>query len=331
MLNSALTIILDFVVFFIALFFLVKGTDLVTDSLDQLSKKSKMQVYALSSFFSAIATSLPELLVAVSGALAGRPYLAVGLLLGSNIANITIAIGMASTIGGTLNVLDDFVKKDVLVAFIMTLFPVVLAMDMKISRLDGVFLIIFFVLYYVLIFRNTKNIPQEDDQGMIDNLKNWAQKLWGVKVRKQIGFLIVGLLILLYSADIVVKSGAALAVDFKLPIFLIGMFFAAFGTSLPEIVFGIGATKRGEAGMVFGNLLGSLVANSTLILGLTAIINPIDLVKIIDSSIVAIVVYIASFALLWFFIRTKLKLQRWEGIVLCLVYILFILGELYLH
>ena len=88
--------------------------------------------------------------------------------------------------------------------------------------------------------------------------------------------------------------------------------------------------RKKEAGMVFGNILGSMVTNSTLILGVTALIKPIDLMMIKNSSLVAILVYIISFFLLWIFIKTKLLLQRWEGLLLTGVYLLFILGELLL-
>ena len=159
------------------------------------------------------------------------------------------------------------------------------------------------------------------------SLGKWLQSFSRAYKTGQVKWLILGLIMLLFSSTIAVEVATRIAVDLRIPLILIGLFFIAVGTSLPELVFEVKAARLGQTGMVFGNLLGSLVANATLILGLAALIHPISVAGRERYVFQAQSVFVGSFLLLWFFIRTKLKLQRWEGFVLTLVYLLFILVE----
>ena len=110
--------------------------------------------------------------------------------------------------------------------------------------------------------------------------------------------------------------------------FLVGLFLVAVGTSLPELSFEIEAIRKKEVGMVYGNLLGSIVANSSLILGVTALIVPIRLSeRDVESYLVATVAFVLVFGAFWWLVRTKKRLDRWEGGVLVLIYGLFALWE----
>ena len=132
---------------------------------------------------------------------------------------------------------------------------------------------------------------------------------------------------LVISAEMMVKLGTAIAVELKVSAFLIGLFLVAVGTSLPELSFEIESIRKRQVGMALGDLFGSVVANSTLILGLVALINPIRLVNGWQEYGLAAAAFGVIFLLFWGFIRSKKKLEWWEGLVLIAAYLVFVMLE----
>ncbi len=143
---------------------------------------------------------------------------------------------------------------------------------------------------------------------------------------KELGRLFAGIALLLFSADVIVKLSTSLASESDVPIFVIGLVILAIGTSLPEFAFSIRSVKNNEPTMFLGNLLGSVIANSTLIVGLAAVIQPIQ-VDFGKSYLAASTTFILAYLLFWKFIQTKFRLERWEGILLILLYSVFIAYE----
>jgi cation:H+ antiporter len=146
--------------------------------------------------------------------------------------------------------------------------------------------------------------------------------------RVQLGWFLLGIVVLLFASDVVVKVGAKLAGDLGIPILFVGMFVVALGTSLPELAFQMKAIRGKQFTAVWGDLLGSLVANSTLILGLAAVISPIKLFNGQIAYFNSVMVFLLGFFLLWSFMKSKLRVSRIEGLVLLAVYLLFILVEM---
>jgi len=124
-----------------------------------------------------------------------------------------------------------------------------------------------------------------------------------------------------------VRLAKTIAVSINFPPFLIGLFLLAIGTSLPELVFGFEAVRKKEGEMLMGNLIGSLVINSTLIVGLVALISPIK-IKTFSDYTLASVVFVTLFLLVYVFTKTKNRLEKWEGLALVAVYIIFFILEL---
>ncbi len=144
---------------------------------------------------------------------------------------------------------------------------------------------------------------------------------------KEYGKLFVGIALLLFSADMIVKLSSMIAHAANIPVFFIGLVIISLGATLPELIFSIQSVNEHEPSMFFGNILGSIIANSTLIIGFTAIINPIKVVAI-DNYIIASITFVVVFVIFAFFVNSKKRLDRWEGLVLLLIYILFILLQL---
>ncbi|MBU0618713.1 sodium:calcium antiporter [Patescibacteria group bacterium] len=310
----------DLILIFSFSILLIKGTELTILGLKHLAKATGLERFALTSFLLALATSIPELFVGVVAALEGRPGLALGNVIGSNIANISLVAGGAVLIGGTIGVVGEFLKKDIFSVFLAGALPMILLLDNSLSRVDGLILLFIYGAYNWGILNGRKRkIGLENEVW----LRRFLRHLGKEKAGQSIASMFLGMALLLFSAEMLVKVAQNLALDMKMPVFLIGLFVVAIGTSLPELSFEIGAIRRKQVGMMFGDLLGSVVANSTLILGIVSLINPIYLTNGLEPYLLATVFFAAIFALFWYFVRTKRKLERWEGVVLILVYLAF--------
>lgn len=305
-------------------FLLIKATDITIGALNRLSRSLKIGSFALTAFLLALATSFPELFVSLASAFEGKPNLALGVVIGSNIANLSLVIGGTALVGGTIPVVGEFLKKDLFHTFLSGAIPLILLLDKQLSAVDGIILILIYLAYNYTILRRRPNLAQIQEGGIVRKiLHHLGQK----QTEKQLAWLFIGMALIFFSADMVVKMASSVAAELMLPTLLIGLVVVAVGATLPELTFGIKAVRQHKIAMIFGNLLGSVVANSTLILGLTVLIKPIQLDGGLRSYLVATVSFLIIFNLFWLFVRTKRKLERWEGLILLAVYLAFIVIE----
>jgi len=314
------------ILIFLLSFILIKATDILIVNFEALSVKTKIRKFALTSLILGLATSLPELFVGLSASFAGKSILSLGNIMGANIANLSLVVGGAALIGGALRVEGVFLKKDVFYAFLAATAPMILLADKVLSRIDGLILLTLYVFYQIVIFSEKKHrqeFKKTQEMGVIHRL---IRKMNHLETKKEIGWILLSIIVLLFSADFLVKVAMKLAVVLNLPLILIGLLIVSVGTTLPELVFGIKASKDKQSSMVFGNLSGSIVANATLIIGLVALISPIR-IQAFASYLLATMAFVIIFGLFYFFIRTKHRLDRWEGLALLLVYLVFVIME----
>jgi len=303
---------------------LIKSTDILTESLQNLSEITKVGKFAITSILLAFATSVPELVVGVTAALERRSDLALGAVLGSNIADISLVIGGAAVLGGSFSVAGNFLKMDIFSVFLAGVMPLMLLLDKQLSRVDGIILLFVYGVY------NFSLLSKRVDRSKVGSGK-LLRKMLTIGSRRRmnrwLAWLFVGAAMLMFSADMIVKSGVGIATYFGVPVFLIGLFLVAIGTSLPELSFQVGALKKKQVGMALGDLFGSVVANSTLVLGVVSLINPIKLETGLGAYLMAAAAFGVMFLLFWAFVKSKKKLERWEGVVLILIYFGFMLME----
>lgn len=310
-------------------FILIKSADLVVISLRRLSQETHTKVFILSSILMAIATSFPELSVGITSALEGAPHLSFGNVLGANIANITLVVGLSAFIVGRINVHGEFIKKEVLVALAAGGLPILLAIDGSLSRVDGLILIITYLAYATSFFKlRFMQIAQELRKETFFHrfLRVFLHAKIDINRNKEWGKFFLGIGALLISADILVKIARELAGAAGIPIFLVGLILLSLGTTLPELAFSFRSLEDKEPMMYFGNLLGSIITNSTLILGLVALIYPVQIIEV-QKTWIAAATFLLVFLVFWFFIRTKLRLDRWEAGLLLLIYLAFVVLE----
>lgn len=324
-------IVVNFFLILIFSFLLIKATDILIVNLKRLADSTRLGEFAITSFILALATSLPELFVGISSAIEGTPILSLGNVIGSNIANLSLVIGGAAIIGGTLSIEGLFLKRDVFYAFLAGAAPMLLLFDKFLSRLDGLILLILYGFYNfsVLSYRVEEvagEVGGKKESGVTKLIRRLSHAP-STRELKNLAWVFLGAALLLFSADMMVRVAIDLAAGLGLPLLLVGLFIIAVGTTSPELVFGIKAIRQKKPRMVLGNLLGSIVANGTLIIGITALISPFK-VRAFGDYLLATMAYVAVFGLFYFFIRSKKKLERWEGAFLLGYYLAFVLFEL---
>lgn len=308
-------------------FVLIKAAELVIIAIRRLSRDLGASSFAISAIILALGTSFPELFVGLTSAIEGTPNLSFGVVVGSNIANIALVGALAAIFAGSVEVRGGYLKHDVWISFVAGILPILLVADLTLGRVDGFILLSVYFAYATGFFRHRyEKIGQEQAQESF--VYRFFREFNHVdsKKTKEFGRLFAGIALLLFSADSIVRLSTNLAEYARIPIFLIGLFVIAIGTSLPELAFSIRSLKDHEPSMFFGNLLGSTIANSTFIVGLTAVIHPIKIVAF-SQYLTSAIFFVIVFLTFWFFIRSKHRLDRWEAGLLFLIYIVFAIAE----
>ncbi len=314
-------------IFVVSCIVLVKAGSLVVKSLIRIAKYLHMTEFVVSFVLMAFATTIPELFVGVSSALHGNPHLSFGNVIGSNIINLTLALGIAALVGKGISCEGAIIQRRATYTLVIVLLPLLLMLDGSISRVDGVILILGLVLYIQRVFYHKERFTK-----IFASVLNGKQKDWQ-KYRlflKDLLLFFLGLAFLLLSAEGIVRSASYIAQAMNLPLVIIGLLLVALGTNLPEITFGIKAIAMGHKDMVLGNLMGAVIANSTMVLGITVIIHPLEIVDFSPYLVSCIFVTIVLFFFA-LFSRTGQRISRKEGLFLILIYIAFVSLEIFLR
>ncbi|OGZ19071.1 MAG: hypothetical protein A2175_01980 [Candidatus Nealsonbacteria bacterium RBG_13_42_11] len=292
----------------------------LVDALSRIALVLSLKEFVVAFFIMALGTSIPNLMIGIVSALNGVPELSFGDVVGANIFDLSIVIGLAALISKAgLSSKSRTVQGSSAFTIIIALLPLLLIFDQNLSRADGVVLLLSFIIYTSWLFSKKERFTKIYEQAPeIINLKN---------LFKDIGIIILGVILLLLGGQGIVKSATLFSEIFNAPLGLIGMFIVAIGTCLPEAIFSLHAARKGQDWMILGNLMGSVVITATLILGIVAIIQP---VKIVDFSPFAIAraFLLASAIFFFIFLRSDHKITRKEGIFLIGIYIVFLIVEI---
>lgn len=305
---------LSLILLIIASIVLVRTAAALVHSLAALAGFFRLSEFSVAFILMAVVTSLPEVLVGVSAAITGIPILSLGNVIGSNIADLTLIVALPVLLAGGLPVRSILARRDTWYMFVFALAPIVLLLDKTLSRLEAVILLVFYLLYVLRLLQQRTRFS---------GFANHVEKKVAVQ---QVGVFAVAILFLVGSSQLVVFAAKGLAVSLDVPVALIGLFVVAVGTSLPELAFGLKAVELKHSGQILGNLLGSVVANSTLVLAITSLISPIQVtnLSLVFSSIFFLVLVLVLFEI---GVYTDKKLSVREALALLLVYFLFLLTE----
>ena len=306
------------VIFIIACYFLARSGSALVKLLTALSQRLKITEYVFAFILMTFATTLPELLVGITSASRGASVIALGNSIGSSLVNISFILGLIAVLTKGMKVECKIAKRDAWIIFFIALIPLLLLFDGKISRAEGFLLLVVFGWYIYHLLREKEAMRQR-----IHHFKNEVKNF---KFLKQLLYFLIAAAILVGSSWVVVDMAKLIARNLYLPLSLISIILVAIGTSLPELVFGVRAAIVKHEGLTLGNLVGSIVVNSTLILGIVAIINPIivENVKIIyvGGAFMMVAIVLANI-----FLTTRNKVSWKEGLFLIIFYIAFLVAE----
>lgn len=289
------------------------GADRLTDGAVAVAEKMKMPQIVIGLTIVAMGTSMPEFCVSLVSALKGTTDLAVGNIVGSNIFNTLLIVGVSAWVA-PMTILKSTVRKDIPFALFASIILLIMCLDGNISRLDAGIL---FVLFLVFMYVTLKGAKTKDDDttaktdSIEDNKKpmpTWLSIVW----------IIVGLACLIGGSNLFVEGATKVAEHIGVSEAVIGLTIVAGGTSLPELATSVVSARKGNSGIAIGNVLGSNVFNILAILGVTSVITPMHLqgITMLDLSMMVV-----STLLVWLFSFTKYKIARWEGVVLTIVFI----------
>ena len=309
-------LIINLILFIIACSVLVKSSSLMVRSLSKISHHLRINEFAIGFIIIAVSTSIPELFVGVTSAIEKNPSLAIGTVIGSNILDLTVIIGIVTLLSRGVKIRSKIIKKDILYMMAIVLLPVFLMVDREISRMDGLILLGVFVVYIWQLTRQEKKFKRT-----VNHVKSREAMFYAL-------IALVGVIILLISASFVVKFATLLSIDLVLPPIFIGLFVISAGTSLPELIFETKAVISRHEELALGDLIGSVITNSTLVLGITALIYPIsaDLFLFFTSAIFMVLI-----AFIFMTFAESDKGISWkEGVALIFLYIFFVVIESYI-
>lgn len=255
--------------------------------------------------------ALPELFVGIAAALDGKPQMALGTVVGANMANLSLIIGGLAVIASVIPVVGEYVEKDLWVTIGLALMPFFMLMDGTISKLEGVVLILLYLVYAFFLSKDKVAAKQ------IRKKMTLSEK-WGLPI-----MLILGLIIMAVCSWQLVQVVVGIAAAWGVSWFWMGLVLVAFGTTLPELLLLSFSGKKTRASLALPDLLSSLVLNSTVILGIVALITPIVIKESVQRGLSGMFLVIIL-GLFWLFTKSKRKLERWEGLVLIGVYLMFI-------
>lgn len=293
---------------------LVVGGDFLVRASVALSLKFNISKMVIGLTVVSFATSLPELLVSLNAALNGSPSIAINNVVGSNVANIGLVLGITALIGA-IRVNKTFYKFNwpVLMLFSLLLYYF-LSNDNQLTVLEGAFLFIALILFVIIVLR-TSNLKEKDDSTVLSLVSSFKITLW----------LLIGGTSLYFGSDLLVKGAVVIAKEIGVSEAVISVSIIAFGTSIPELAASVMAVVRNEKSISLGNLIGSNIFNIGSVLGLTAMIKPI----VVDDPLIVSrdLIWMLIFAVILLPLSLILKrnqFRKTEGFALVFIYGIFI-------
>lgn len=299
---------------------LLVGGDWLVKSAARLASSYGASVLVIGLTVVAWATSAPELIVSLSAALQGSSAIALGNVIGSNIVNIGLCLGIMGLIF-PVKLSWDLIRREIPLMIGAGVLAFLLCLDGVLSRLDGLILFLgflgFSLLVYVLVRRQSRQIvasleQYEQEEGLIDKQVNRL---------REVGRLAAGLTFLIVGANLTVDGATAVAKTLGISEFVIGLTLVAFGTSLPEFAASLVAAAHHQSDIAVGNVIGSNIANLLGILGLTALVQPIP---VTPTSLQIQIPVMVGFSVLVLLLGFGSLIGRWKAAVMLMCYIGFV-------
>ena len=302
-------IIIQIVLLLVGFVFLIKGSDFFVDGASSIAAILKIPTIIVGLTIVAFGTSAPEAAVSITSSIVGNNAMAVSNVVGSNLFNMLMVIGIAALMSNLLMEKSVLNKDLPFLVGITVLWAIFLVIGWDISAIEGIILLALLVIYVVYLIRDAK---KSSDANYVEKPK--------LTTPKSIIFILVGLAGIIIGGDLVVDSASAIAIALGMSETLVGLTIVAIGTSLPELVTSITALRKGENQLVIVNVVGSNIFNILFVLGASSAISRIPL----DSSMLIDVLFMVAVTVLCFiFGKTQEKYDKKEGIILIILFIAY--------
>jgi cation:H+ antiporter len=310
-------LLLNLALFIVSLFILVKSADYAVGYSSKIAKTFRISEFLVSFLVVAVISTSPEATVSIVSAIQGVPEFGLGTLIGSNVADLSLVFGLVALFSlNGVKVKSEILKKDMFY-LILLLIPLVLGFDGNLSRIDGIVLILSGATFFI-----TLSIEGHIFKKVSDEPRN---RKW----RKNLILLAVSLAFLITSAYYTVEFGIDFANDAGMPPFLVALTMVAIGTCLPELIFSLKAVKKNHDELALGDVLGTVIMDATVIIGIVALISPFSF----DPKIIYVtgsMMFIAG-VLVISFIKSGKVLSKKEGVYLLMFYVVSLIVEFIAH
>lgn len=298
---------MEYILLLVGFVLLIKGADFFVDGASSIAGKLKVPSLIIGLTVVSMGTSMPEAAVSISASLSGSNSISLGNVIGSNIFNLLMVVGVSSMIL-PITTDKDILKRDMPINIGITVALFVMLLDGNLSRIDAAILLVLLAGYMFLLIRSA----------LKNRIEGEALKVYSWT--KSIILSVVGVAAIIGGGNLVVESAKTIALNLGMGETLVGLTIVAIGTSLPELVTSVVAAKKGDSGIAMGNVVGSCIFNILFILGMAGVISPMtaDASFFIDTGIL-----IAISLLMLLFAFTKRKTGRVEGAICVLIYIAY--------
>lgn len=305
---------MDFLIFVISMAALIYGADFIIQQSEKIALHYNISHFVIGATLVAVGTSLPEMAVSMSAAIKGNADIAVANVIGSTIFNISLVLGAVFLVAKKISPDRDLFAKDSAWSLFPILIFILMAIDGKLNAIDGI-LFLLLMAGYVLFLIGSNQVEQIDEE-LAKEKFDW---------KKSIVLLLIGFVFVVVGADFAIDSASNIARTFGISEWAIGLFLIAFGTSLPELTISIKSALKNNADLAIGNIIGSNVANFTMVLGVSSIISVlnVDLSKNFFDIAAAFIV-----SLMLVFITANKLYNKSAGIALLVVLALVIQNSL---
>lgn len=305
---------MDIFIFVISMAALIYGADFIIEQSEKIALHYNISSFVIGATLIALGTSLPEMAVSMSASMKGSADIAVANVIGSTIFNISLVLGVVFLIAKKVNPSRDLFAKDSAWSLFPILAFILMSIDGKINFVDGILFLILMAGY--LMFLISSDSIDEIDEELAKEKFQWG---------KTAGLLAIGFIFVVAGADFAIDSASSIARSFGISEWIIGLFLIAFGTSLPELTISVKSAMNNNTDLAIGNIIGSNVANFTMVLGVSSLINPLN-VDLSANFFDIAAAFIASLMLV--FITANKLYNKSAGIALMVILALVVQNSL---
>ena len=303
---------------------MVKGADFLVDGSSSIAKKFHIPEIIIGLTIVSIGTSMPELMVSLTSALNGHSDMAIGNIVGSNISNLFFILGACAAVR-PLRFKEQTVRLEIPFVIFLTALLYIFGNNGTnniITKQEGFILVVFCILFilYNIFMAKREGIEEIEESGVSKKNSSF----------KAIFNIVIGIIALKFGGDFVVDNASAIAAKLGVSEKVISLTIVAFSTSLPELITSINATFKGEIDMAIGNVIGSNILNIVLIVGATALINPIAYSASYNKDIVIFMIGMIALGMIPF-LGEKNKISRWSGMAYVISYFSYMASLVYVN